>query len=160
MIGELNSKGYVVLEDYLTASEIEALRLVRKASDPAFFEAIMDLSRIDIQRDLQECDTLHEISRMQPAASTCIYEVLPGRSTDERTTPSQYHALRQTWPRKPDVWHLLFNSRLAQLVAQSLGQDAHLYNDQAGWRGSALTSILLEAAAVHKYHEFSHLCPP
>lgn len=107
---------------------------------------------------MQESDTLYELAQegqhLAPPAtsrsggtaarwgadaiSSCIYETLPGPhcTPQLRTDPAAYHALRTRWPLRAGVWHLLFRSRMAQLVAALLGSQAVLYNDQVttDWR--------------------------
>ena len=104
---------------------------------------------------LQEADTLYEVAEEErqrgstsgggssgsssgvrwgaEARASCIYESVPGHRCTAllRSDYAAYRAARSSWPLRPGVWRLLFQSRLTQLVLALLGSRAVLFNDQA-----------------------------
>ena len=94
----------------------------------------------------QEADTLYEVAEEErqrgstaggprwgaDAHSSCIFESIPShRCTPQlRSDYAAYRAARCSWPLRPAVWRLLFQSRLTQLVLALLGPAAVLFNDQ------------------------------
>lgn len=119
---------------------------------------------------MQEADTLYEVGEEERqacgssgaavapaaaarwgvhAATSCIYESLPGHScsAELRSSYAAYQAARSCWPLRPAVWRLLFQSQLAQLALGVLGGAAVLFNDQVGWRLAVLHAPAIPGAA-------------
>lgn len=111
----------------------------------------------------QEADTLYEVAEEErqrgstaggprwgaDAHSSCIFESIPSHCCTPhlRSDYAAYCAARCSWPLRPAVWRLLFQSRLTQLVLAVLGPAAVLFNDQ----------VLRCAAFVRLVFQF-HFC--
>lgn len=135
---DLQQQGFAVLHNFLNPTQLEELRL----EADTLWEVACDVQQSTPATTSGRCR-----SWGREATTSCIFESLPGRcgSPELCTSYSTYRQARSTWPLRPSVWRILFQSQLTRLVTRLLGPGAVLFNDQAS---SAPLLLLLHADRI------------